>query len=109
MLNSWKKLKRSGSYHRNIKKGREKFMKRAYEIRDELNKTNVVRPIPTVPSMAVINSQQHQQIFIRNEYHYSHQPPTTTSNINNYYHHGDLDNNLSTNAEGVFCVCVNLF
>lgn len=92
MMNSWKKLKRSGAYYRNIKKSRENFMTRAYEIRDELNKnSDIVRPIPTT---AVINSEHHQQIFIQNEYHFSRQPPTCNTNINNYLHNDD--------SEGVF-------
>lgn len=48
ILSSWKKLKRSGHYHRTIKKEQENFVKRANEIQNELiaNRTAFVCVIP---------------------------------------------------------------
>lgn len=52
MINSWKKLKRSGTFHRHVRKQSEQFMKRAEEIENELianRAAAIVRPIRVIP------------------------------------------------------------
>lgn len=73
-MESWKKVKISGTYYRNIKKNKEKIFRRAEEIRDEIRRNRVVHQhLISVPSTVVNIRQTPQQISICNDPIY-HQP-----------------------------------
>lgn len=75
-MGSWKKLKRSGHYHRTIKKEQENFVKRANEIRNELiaNRPAFVNPISSAPTEPRISLQPTICL----------QPPARENVLNNY-------------------------
>lgn len=78
-MDSWKKVKTSGTYYRNIKKNKEKIFRRAEEIRDEIRRNRVVHQhLISVPSTVVNIRQTPQEISICNDSIY-HQPPPNLS------------------------------
>lgn len=83
MLTSWKKSKKSGSYHRKLCEGREAILKRARELDVELEKRKDARRIHRVIAAPLMVG--NQQYFISNQYNMPRQPLllSTTASPNN--------------------------
>lgn len=70
-MESWKKIKRSGSYQRNLKKSDEFFLEESRQLANEIDRRRRVDFVRR-PSTTVINYHQ-QVVLIRNEHQYSQQ------------------------------------
>lgn len=57
MFNSWKKIKKSGSYHRSVNKIREQILHRAHQISEEIGKNNTssARPLHLIQRNIILN------------------------------------------------------
>lgn len=94
MLDSWKRVKKSGSYYRELNKYRKDVEKRASEIREELEKKRIC-VVPSVVSTKVVTKNIHQQIFVQNNQNIIVQPllpPTIVSHL-------DSSNNSSATTD----------
>lgn len=79
MLNSWRKVKKSGTYHRKICQDREENLKRALEIDAKLKKSASHWRTDQNPAPILVKNQQY---FISNNYISPHLSSTTTPTSN---------------------------
>lgn len=98
MINTWKKLKRSGTYHRNLKKLRTDIEKRTREIREEFEKKKIA-PTAVMSTAVVCHNNVHQQILVQNHnVYFQAVPPHIISQFNP---NNSSTNSASTSASGM--------